>query len=141
MPITVRFRKRVRPPRTVVRREPRLRRTSFAANACWDFFSRTNSLANRSPVCGGVRANLGEPERTPANVRRTPANVRRSSPECRCSRTAGEFAWSSPEFARVRASSRRTIVCRVYSQRLNYSASKSQYIETEGCLNMKVDFQ
>ena len=62
-----------------------------------------------------TRANPSELRRTPTNVRRTPANVRRSSPEYGCRRTAGEFARSSPEFARVRSSSRRTIVRRVYS--------------------------
>ena len=70
------------------------------------FLPRTNFLANRSPVRGGVRANSGELRRTPVNVRRTPANVRRSSAECRCWRTDGEFARSSREFARVRPSSR-----------------------------------
>ena len=63
------------------------------------FLPRTNFLANRSPVRGGVRANSGEPGRTPPNsgvrsdfgLRRTPANVRRSSAECRCWRTDGEF--------------------------------------------------
>ena len=63
---------------------------------------------------GRTRANPGELRRTPANVRRTPANVRRSSAECRCWRTDGEFARSSREFARVRPSSRRTTVRRVY---------------------------
>ena len=55
---------------------------------------------------GRTRANLGELRRTSANVRRTPANVRRSSAGCRSWRTVGEFARSSPEFARVRANSR-----------------------------------
>ena len=54
---------------------------------------------------GRTRSNLGELRRTPPNVRRTPANVRRSSAGCRCWRTVGEFARSSPEFARVRANS------------------------------------
>ena len=53
-----------------VRGEPRSRRTKFAANVTLvrgsrDFFPRTNFLANRSPVRGGVRANPGELGRTP----------------------------------------------------------------------------
>ena len=92
-----------------VRRELGSRRTcsrrTLVRSGC-NFFPRTNFLANRSPVRGGVRANSGEPGRTPPNVRRTPANVRRSSAECRCWRTDGEFARSSREFARVRPSSR-----------------------------------
>ena len=91
-----------------VRRELGSRRTrsrrTLVKSGC-NFFPRTNFLANRSPVRGGVRANSGEPGRNPANVGRTPANVRRSSAECRCWRTDGEFARSSREFARVRPSS------------------------------------
>ena len=47
----------------------------------------------------GEPRNPGELRRTPANVRRTPANVRRCSAGCRCWRTVGEFARTSPEFA------------------------------------------
>ena len=54
---------------------------------------------------GRTRANPGKLRRTPANVRRTPVNVRRSLAECRCWQTDGEFAWSLPEFARVRPNS------------------------------------
>ena len=81
-----------------------------------DFFPRTNFLANRSPVRGGVRANPGELGRTPPYSGERSAYSGERSPECRCWRTAGEFARSSREFARVRPSSRRTTVRRVYSQ-------------------------
>ena len=82
-------------------------------------FSGEPFASSRRSACelGQTRANPGELRRIPANVRRTPANVRRSSADCRCWRTVGEFARSSREFARVRASSRRTTVRRVYCPR------------------------
>ena len=102
----------------LVRGEPRSRRTTFAANLVRGerslevveissgerIFWRT--VRQFAAEYARTRANPSELRRTPANVRRTPANVRRSSPECGCRRTAGEFARSSPEFARVRSSSR-----------------------------------
>ena len=59
-------------------------------------------------------AEYGRTRANPGELHRTPANVRRSSAECRCWRTDGEFARSSRGFARVRPSSRRTTVRRVY---------------------------
>ena len=83
-------------------------RTTFAANDR-QIFSRERifwrTVRQFAAEYGRTRSNLGELRRTPPNVRRTPANVRRSSAGCRCWRTVGEFARSSPEFARVRASS------------------------------------
>ena len=110
-----------------VRREPSSRRTSsrrtLVRSGC-NFFPRTNFLANRSPVRGGVRANSGEPGRTPPNSGERSAYSCERSPEfggvsvlANRWRIRAEFARvrsSSPEFARVRASSRRTTVRRVY---------------------------
>ena len=83
-------------------------RTTFAANDR-QIFSRERifwrTVRQFAAEYGRTRSNLGELRRTPPNVRRTPANVRRSSAGCRCWRTVGEFARSSPEFARVRANS------------------------------------
>ena len=99
-----------------VRGERSLRRTSFAANHVrgelhsrrttanarqrWSGFLPANKFSGE--LFASSRRSTGEPGRTPGELRRTPANVRRSSPECRCWRTAGEFARSSPEFARTR---------------------------------------
>ena len=76
------------------------------------FLPRTNFLANRSPVRGGVRANSGEPGRTPPNSGERSAYSGERSPEfggvsvlANRWRIRAEFARvrsSSPEFARVR---------------------------------------
>ena len=85
-----------------VRREPSSRRTrsrrTLVRSGC-NFFPRTNFLANRSPVRGGLRANSAELRRTFGE--RSAYSGERSA-ECRCWRTDGEFARSSLEFARVR---------------------------------------
>ena len=90
-----------------VRGEPRSRRTLVRGG--WDFFRRTNFLANCSPVRGGVRANSGEPERTPPNSGERSAYSGERSAEfagvwvsANCWRIRAEFARvrsSSPEFA------------------------------------------
>ena len=98
-----------------VRREPSSRRTSsrrtLVRSGC-NFFPRTNFLANRSPVSGGVRANSGEPGRTRANsaelrrtfgvLLRTFAGVRRSVGVGEPMANSRGVRSSSPEFARVR---------------------------------------
>ena len=98
-----------------VRRELGSRRTrsrrTLVRSGC-NFFPRTNFLANRSPVRGGVRANSGEPGRTPPNSGERSAYSGERSPEfggvsvlANRWRIRAEFARvrsSSPEFARVR---------------------------------------
>ena len=98
-----------------VRRELGSRRTrsrrTLVRSGC-NFFPRTNFLANRSPVRGGVRANSGEPGRTPPNSGERSAYSGERSPEfggvsvlANRWRIRAEFTRvrsSSPEFARVR---------------------------------------
>ena len=103
----------------------------FAANSC---LRRTSFAANaRKRWLGFLPANKfsGEPfassRRSMRELGRTRANIRRSLPECGCRRTAGEFARSSPEYTRVRSSSRRTIVRRVYSLRTGHFIGLAVY--------------
>ena len=116
------------------------------------FLPRTNFLANRSPVRGGVRANSGEPGRTPPNSgERSPYSGERSPEFGGVSvlanrwRIRAEFARvdrsSSREFARVRPSSRRTTVRRVYRQwsskmvLTTFESSKIDTLESPSELN------
>ena len=92
-----------------VRREPSSRRTSsrrtLVRSGC-NFFPRTNFLANRSPVRGGVRANSGEPGRTPPNSGERSAYSCERSPEFGGVSVLANRWRIRAEFARVRPSSR-----------------------------------
>ena len=91
-----------------VRREPSSRRTSsrrtLVRSGC-NFFPRTNFLANRSPVRGGVRANPGEPGRTPPNSGERSAYSCERSPEFGGVSVLANRWRIRAEFARVRSSS------------------------------------
>ena len=88
------------------------------------FFRRTTFLANRSPVRGGVRANSGEPGRTPPNSGERSAYSGERSPEFGGVSVLANRWRVRAEFARVRSSSREFARVRGERQFAGYTALK-----------------